>query len=562
MTAELDQREERLESEVADSSSALMPLMSMGIDDVRDGARVLLESVRKNPLIAARNAWQMAVENARILGGNVDVPVSPGDKRFGAPEWEDSRYYSTIKQLYLSTSRSMKQWLDESDLEPLKQKQAEFLLDLLIGAMSPTNNWFTNPAGPRTAIESKGISAIKGVRNAFDDLVNNSGFPSQADRSKFTVGKNLACSPGAVVFQSELLELIQYQPQTEEVCEKPVFFATSMVNKFYVCDLTPERSLFKDLINNGSQLFAVSWRNPGKRHRNRGFAEYVLALVEAMDVAHEIAGTRDMNYAGLCAGGSMIAIALAYLAETRAYQASSVSLLVNVLDNRKDDTEIGGATSASLIELSKKRTQEKGIYSEDEMLLVFSLMKPDAFIWGSVERNYVCGNDPLESEVMFWTQDQTGLTADFHTDILDQMLDNRVVEGRLEICGTMIDLTKISCDAFVLGAERDHLTKWHAVYRTTKLLSGDSVFVLSAGGHITPIITPVGHPKSSYYFNEDHSLGSDEWLAGATRTDESWRIPWMEWLQERSGDRVPSPEIEGSEDYPVLGDAPGRYVHG
>ncbi|MGI9294026.1 MAG: PHA/PHB synthase family protein, partial [Pseudomonadales bacterium] len=444
--------EKQMEQDVANAASALSPLLGFDIDDIRIAYNDLLAALIRHPRLAAKALSSITSEQLEILINNADWKPNPKDKRFSNPAWQDNRYFRTILQFYFASAQGMRSWLKSLKLEDVESKRAEFLFDLLEGALAPSNFLLSNPEGFHRARETRGVSVAKSVRNLLRDWKDNQGFPSQADRSKFKYGENIATLAGAVIYKNELLELIQYKPATAKVYEKPLFFSTSMVNKYYLCDLMPHRSLFKFIVDHGFTLFAVSWRNPTAEHRDLGMEAYVTALIAAIQVTCKIVGRTDLNAIGLCGGGSVLSTALAYLAKKRGVQSSSLTLLVNVLDNHSDDTELGAVTTEAMVESAKSRSWKKGLYSRQHMLLTFSLMKADAMIWPFIVRNYVLGEEPPESEVLFWTADQTGLPAAMHADMLDMMLNNSLVEGsHITVRGTTIDLSSIHCDAYILG---------------------------------------------------------------------------------------------------------------
>ncbi|MGI9286681.1 MAG: PHA/PHB synthase family protein, partial [Pseudomonadales bacterium] len=418
----------------------------------------------------------------------------------------------------------------------------------------------SNPEAIKYAKETQGRSVAKGLKNFLSDLRHNNGMPSQVDKSRFRKGKDVAASPGAVVFRNELLELIQYQPSTSRVYQRPLFFCNSMINRYYMSDLTPQRSLFKYLIDQGFQLFSVVWRNPSPNNRQWGMEEYVSALIEAMEATKEISQQETINSLGLCAGGTVAFAAMAYLAQQDRNFCYSHTSLVNVVDNAADDTVLSILGTPKAVAAARKRIDRHGVFSADAMNLSFNMMQPDKLIWPYLVQNYLFGEEPQDSAVMYWMNDQVALPARLFNQFLDFMFNNSLAKGKFELYGTRIALSSIKTETLLIGAQQDHICPWRAGYRTRDLLGGKVEYLLSTGGHTTPMTAPSDDPRAKYYTNPNLTLQYDEWLAGAAEHNASWRGFWSDWLGKRSGVKIKAPVELGNKKYSALDPAPGTYV--
>jgi len=365
---------------------------------------------------------------------------------------------------------------------------------------------------------------------------------------------------GAVVFRNDLLELIQYQPTPARVFERPVLICSSMVNKFYLSDLTPERSLFRFLVENGFQVFAVAWRNPTQAHAHWGISDYVVALLEAMTSVAEISGHETINLGGFCAGATITLAALSHLQAQGRKMVNSHSIMLHVSENEPDDTVFSVLMTAAGVEDGKRRAAKAGIVHADELTMTFNTALPEKLIWPYYVKNYLLGEEPEKSELMYWMNDQVNLPATLYGEFLDLAHKNTLIGGEVTVAGVPVDLARIDTETLLLGAMKDHITPWHAVYRTRRLLGGETTFLLSSGGHVTPMICPAEDSRERYYTNEDRTPDHEHWLAGATEHPVSWRKRWCEWLGARSGTRVASASQLGDQKHEPLAPAPGTYV--
>jgi len=446
-------------------------------------------------------------------------------------------------------------------MHPADQTRARFVTDMLVDALAPTNTLLGNPTAMKRLFETGGASLFKGLQNAYDDLRNNGGMPSQVDGRPFKVGVNLANSKGAVVFKNEMLEVIQYQPQTEQVRKIPLMIIPPQINKFYALDLAPNKSMVRFLTAQGYQVFAVSWRNPGRQHAHWGLDEYVGGLMEASEAVKKVSRSPRINVSGACSGGMTMALFLSELAAKGDNSVNAFTIMVSVLDGKKSDSEVGLFVTDGAIESARKHSKRKGILTGEELGRSFAWMRPNDLIWNYVVNNYLLGESPPPFDVLYWNNDGTNLPAQLHSDYLDIFQDRRFRPDKdIAFRGYDIDLSAVSQDCFMVAGVTDHITPWKACYRNIRLFGGEVDFVLSNSGHLQSLINPPGNPKAQYFTNPDHPPRADRWLEGAESTSESWWLRWDKWLSERSGEMKAAPKSLGNKAFPPLSQAPGEYV--
>ena len=546
--------------EAVNAAPTLSPLLPISRHDVARTVRMMLDEAARKPRHFGKSVLEFLREEKDILSGNSARAAHQKDRRFSDEAWRSNRFYRTLLQSYLAGNDAAHGWLKEAIHEEVELQRHQYMLDIFLSALSPSNYLTTNPAALRHALDTKGKSVAKGLGNLLSDIRHNGGAPTQTDNAAYQKGNHVASLPGAVVFRSDLLELIQYQATTTRVHQRPLFFVNSTINRYYMSDLTPERSLFKFLVDQGIQLFSIVWRNPSPEHAHWGLAEYVSALIEAMDATREITGQETLNTLGLCAGGTIALAALAHLAQQGNCAIHANTVMVNVVDNAADDTVLSILGTPKAVANARKRIDRKGVFSANAMRSSFNLMQPDKLIWPYVAQNYLFGEEPQASEVMYWMNDQVALPAQLYNEFLDFMFDNTLAKGEFELQDKKINLGDITTETLLVGALQDHICPWHAGYRTRELLGGKVEYLLSSGGHTTPMTAATDDPRSKYYTNPDLSLNHDEWFASATKHDKSWRLYWIKWLKERSGVKARAPVQLGSTKYAALASAPGTYV--
>ncbi|CDF97281.1 MULTISPECIES: class II poly(R)-hydroxyalkanoic acid synthase [unclassified Pseudomonas] len=514
----------------------------------------------RNPVHSARHALKLGGQLGRVLLGETLHPINPKDKRFADPTWELNPFYRRSLQAYLSWQKQVRSWIDDCDMTPDDHARAHFAFSLLNDAVAPSNT-LLNPLAVKEFFNSGGTSLIRGLSHLVDDLLHNDGMPRQVTPHAFEVGKTLAITPGAVVFRNEMLELIQYRPMSEKQYAKPLLIVPPQINKFYIFDLTPSNSVVQYALKNGLQVFIISWRNPDVRHREWGLSSYVEATEEAMNVCRAITGAREVNLMGACAGGTTIAALQGHLqAKRQLRRVASATYLVSLLD-----CEIDSAATLFLdeqaLEAAKRRSYQKGILDGRDMARVFAWMRPNDLVWNYFINNYLLGKEPPAFDILYWNNDSTRLPAAYHGELLDLFKHNPLTRpGALEVCGTPVDLQKVTVDSFSVAGINDHITPWDAVYRSTLLLGGERRFVLSNSGHIQSIINPPGNPKANYVENPQLSGDPRAWYYDGKHVDGSWWPQWLEWIQARSGARRETQMALGNAKYPPLEAAPGTYV--
>ncbi|MDH4872687.1 class II poly(R)-hydroxyalkanoic acid synthase [Pseudomonas sp. BN515] len=515
----------------------------------------------KQPVHSTRHALALGGQLGRVLLGDTPHQHSAQDARFQDPTWRFNPLYRRGLQSYLTWQKQLDAWIKESNLEADDKARARFIVTLLGDALSPTNG-LLNPLALKEMFNTGGLSLIHGLRHLTGDLLHNGGMPSQVRKADFEVGRNIATTPGAVVFRNELLELIQYRPMSEKQYQQPLLIVPPQINKFYIFDLSPEKSFVQYALKNGLQVFMVSWRNPDIRHRECGLSHYVEAVKEALDACRAITGSMAVNLAGACAGGLTIAALQGHLqAKRQLRKVASSSYLVSLLDSRVESPAALFVTEETL-EAAKLRSYRNGVLDGRDLAKVFAWMRANDLVWTYWVNNYLLGRQPPAFDILYWNSDNTRLPAALHGDFLDLFKHNPLIRsGGLEICGTPIDLRKVTVDSFSVAGTNDHITPWDTVYRSTLLLGGKRRFLLSNSGHIQSILNPPGNPKANYLENSKLSSDPRAWYFDAQQQIGSWWPTWLDWIQARSGEQRKTLKALGNQDHPPMEAAPGTYVH-
>ena len=518
-------------------------------------------SLARRPRATSRKLGALGVEAGRILTGSTTVTPRRGDRRFSDVAWTDNPLLRRLVQLYLATGRTLDDLVSDADLDPRDRRRVRFLLDNVVEACAPSNVPLVNPASAKAVVDTAGLSLVRGGRQLVKDLASAPRVPEMVDTSGFVIGENVAATPGSVVFRSEVFELIQYRPQAEEVYEVPMLVVPPTINKFYAIDLAPGRSLMEHSVQQGRQMFVISWRNPDARHADWGFDTYVRAILDALDAVEEITGSATTVLGGICSGGILASIAAAYLAGIgRQDRLNGLCLAVTVIDNEGAGT-VSALADARLAERAKRQSARKGYLDGRALAEVFAWLRPADLVWSFWVNNYLLGKRPPAFDILFWNADTTRMSAGLHADFVDLALANSLTRpGALAVLGVPIDLGKITVDSYVVAGVADHITPWENCYRTTQLLGGTTRFVLSNSGHIAALVNPPGSPRASYHTNDDPTSDPASWLKGAETHAGTWWSDVTAWLNTRGGSRVPAPADLGSTRLPVLAAAPGTYV--
>jgi polyhydroxyalkanoate synthase len=512
------------------------------------------------------DVWNDAA--ARFWGFPRQKEVSQPDKRFSAPEWDTNPYYQTLKQMYLLASDYL---LKEAEAtsngqDTVEERRLKFHLKQFVDAMAPVNFLLTNPTALKRIMETGGSSITEGVRNLLSDL--QEGRVSMTDANAFKPGENLAITPGKVVYRNELIELIQYAPQTQQVFQTPILFIPPWINKYYILDLRPENSMIRYMVEQGFTVFIISWKNPDASMEGIGFDDYMtLGPLAAVDAIRDITGSDKVNPVGYCIGGTLLAVTQAWIAagDDKKAQAFGASTFMVSMQDFADVGESEVFMDEPQFELMENQMMQRGYLDQNTTSNMFNLLRSSDLIWANVINNYLLGQKPPAFDMLYWNADGTRMTRAAHSFyIRNTYLENKLIEpGKVRIKGRPIDLSKIGGEIYAVGAEKDHIVPWGSAWRIGQLVNGKVRFVLASSGHIAGMINPPAKGKGKHWVNENRNAGSaasaDEWRKNASEHDGSWWVDWTHWLASRSGKKVKPPSV-GSDNYPPIQEAPGTYV--
>jgi polyhydroxyalkanoate synthase len=526
---------------------------------------VAMLDVARRPGVAAREAARLALAELEemvavgrsILGDDHATPSAPEDPRFSDRAWKENPFLRFVHGTYRASATSLHRLLDSTDVPEPTRRKARFVLDLWLDAASPTNVPWLNPQVAKEAIDTGGLSLLRGVANFVRDA-GQGGMPSQAPGS-FEVGQSLAATPGRVVFRNDLIELIAYEPQTETVFADPIVYSPPWINKYYVLDLAPGRSFVEYAVRAGFTVFAISYRNPDASQATLTMDDYLReGLLTAVDTAATITGSRHVNLLGVCLGGTLTAIALAVLAARGDADRVGCATLLNTLVDFSDPGEISVFTDKAAIERIERRMFGRGYLEPAELSGPFTWMRANELVWNRVVSSWYLGKRPPAFDILAWNDDATRLPAAMHSQYLRACyLNNLLVQpGAFVIDGTPVDVGLVETPLFVLGSEKDHIAPWRTTYRTTQLVAGEVRYVLSPSGHIAGMVSPPGSSNTYYRRRQDCPPTADEWLDAAERVTGSWWEEWTAWAASRSGEQAAPPELPAGEP------APGSYVRG
>jgi polyhydroxyalkanoate synthase subunit PhaC len=551
-----------IREQAAAHTLAANPLVGVRGEDILNSAHLLLAETLNHPTAAVRQYMALLAELGRIATGSSELAPDPKDRRFADPAWRDNAVYRALAQGYFAWANALYRFLDDARFDTSNAERARFLISLLVDALSPTNALAGNPAALKKLVETGGLSLLHGLENFIGDLVRNGGLPAQVDTRNFAVGKNLATTPGAVVLRTDVMELIQYQPLTEQVHKRPLLIAPPQINKFYVFDLAPEKSIIRYCLDGGLQTFIISWKNPTAAERGFGLETYIAALEEAVDAMREITGCGDVNIWGSCSGGITTSAFLAHLAARGEAKVHSATVAVCLLDMAMaHNTTAGLFVTADSIAAAKNASQLSGVVEGKELARMFAWMRPNDLIWNYWVNNYLLGNAPPAFDVLYWNNDTTRLPARLHADFLDLIDANPFVNaGRLIARGTPLDMAQVDLDSYVIAGLSDHITPWQGCYNTARLYGERSTFVLANSGHIQSLINPPGNPKTCFWTAASNAAEALAWREQAAKHGGSWWPHWREWIKARSGEIKSAPVELGSKQNPPLAAAPGQYV--
>jgi polyhydroxyalkanoate synthase subunit PhaC len=508
----------------------------------------------------ARATSRVGRELVGVVLGKPFEP-NPKDFRFQDPAWHDNPVYRRLAQAYLIWAQEMMSLVEEDRDDWRTAERSRFAMAMITSALAPSNTP-VNPAAIKRLFETAGASGVRGVRNLARDLVKNRGLPAQVDKRAFTVGVDVAATPGAVVHRDPMFEILEYTPVTETVLEVPLLLLPPPVNKYYFWDLAPGRSMIEYCVAQGIRVFTMAWRDPRPGMGTLGIDDYVSAQIRAVDVAREICSTDTVNVFGDCSGGLFETLMLGHLASKGDDRIGCATFGVTVLDF-SHPSGVGMTASNRTLAGSKRKAERGAVISANDISSTFVWMRPDDLVWRYAINNWLLGNDPPAFDVLFWNNDGQGLSSRLAYDLGLVALENTTARnGTASVLGEVVELDAIKCDSYFIAGRTDHISPWQACYAGTRLFGGHAEFVLASSGHVQAIINPPGNPKASYYTGGTLSDDADEWLASAEKHSGSWWPAWTTWLKERSGSSRPAPESLGSAQHPTLEPAPGSYVLG
>lgn len=506
--------------------------------------------------------WGSAV---RRLAGEPAEPVvkpDPRDKRFADPEWSTNQFFDFLKQAYLLST----QWADHlvanaENLDPHTRQKAEFYIRQISNAISPSNFVLTNPELLRETLSSHAENLVRGMQMLAEDIDPQGHFNiRQSDATKFELGRNLALTPGKVIFQNELMQLIQYEPTTETVLKTPLLIVPPWINKFYVLDLTPEKSYIKWCVDQGLTVFVISWVNPDERLANKGFDDYMReGPIAAMDAIREATGEDKVHAVGYCVGGTLLAITLAYLAATAQDRVASATFFAAQVDFRHAG-DLKVFVDEEQLAALEKRMQERGFLDGRYMKTAFNLLRSNDLIWPYIVNNYLKGKMPFPFDLLYWNSDATRMPAANHSFYLRNCyLKNLLTRGEMEIAGVKLDLRKVTVPVYDLATREDHIAPAKSVFLGAQYFGGPVRFVLSGSGHIAGVVNPVAKAKYQYWIGDSPSGELEDWLKTAKEYPGSWWPDWLAWLVALTPERVPA-RVPGGGKLQPIEDAPGSYV--
>jgi len=502
--------------------------------------------------------WQRAV-----AGGTPAADAQSADRRFASAGWREHPYYSYLMESYLLTARYVEAVADAAPVEGLEKERLRFAARQWVDAVCPTNFASTNPEVIRRALDSRGESITRGVANLLADTAK--GRISQTDETAFELGRDLATTPGHVVFENPLIQLIQYRPLTERIAKRPLVIVPPCINKFYILDLQPENSFVRHALQAGQAVFMVSWKNPGAAEAQLGWDDYLQdGVIAALEAARAIAGADRVNALGFCVGGTLLGASIALLAGRGEVLPASVTYLAAMHDFA-DTGEISLFVDPASVAAREAAIGAGGLLAANELASVFSALRSNDLVWPYVVNNYLMGERPAAFDLLHWNSDGTNLPGPMYCYYLRNMyLENRLKDpGALSAAGVPLDLSAVSVPAYLLATREDHIVPWRTAYRSLRAFGGDKVFVLGASGHVAGIVNPPAKGRRSYWTGPGtagYPQDPDAWLAAAREEKGSWWPHWSAWLDQYSGGQRKPPARPGRGKYKVIEPAPGRYV--
>lgn len=512
-----------------------------------------LQALQTQYLQEATELWQKSLQGQ----------VAAQDRRFADVSWAQNPLAAFSAAAYLLNARTMTQLAEAIDADEKTRARIRFGVEQWIAAMSPSNYLAFNPEAQKKALETQGESLAKGIANLLHDI--RQGHVSMTDESLFEVGRNVATTEGAVVFENDLFQLIEYKPLTAKVYERPFLLVPPCINKYYILDLQPENSLVRYAVSEGHRTFVVSWRNPDASLGHKTWDDYIEeAVITAIDTVQKIAGAQQINALGFCVGGTMLANALAVLAARGEEPVASATFLTTLIDFA-DTGILDVFIDENFVRMREMLMSKGGLMRGQELASTFSFLRPNDLVWNYVVGNYLKGETPPPFDLLYWNSDSTNLPGPYYAWYLRNFyLENNLIKpNALTVCGQPIDLNHLTLPVYIYGSREDHIVPIHAAYASTQVLPGEKRFVMGASGHIAGVINPPAKGKRSHWTREDGELPAtlEDWMAGATEHKGSWWTDWSSWLQGHAGKQIAAPKSYGkSPRYKAIEPAPGRYV--
>jgi polyhydroxyalkanoate synthase len=533
-----------------------------GVPDLTVALSTLMKDTTRFAALQSSYLAQQAGLWAEMLGeskGESKIAGAPGDRRFAAREWRDNAYFSYLRQSYLLAARFLEELAEGAELDARAKERLRFALRQWTDAMSPANFAATNPAVLRAALDSGGESLTRGLANLIADTQRRR--IRQTDDSAFEVGRNLALTPGDVVYENGLIQLIQYRAATPQVGARPLLMVPPCINKFYILDLRPENSFVRYAVGQGHTVFMLSWRNVGPAEGGYDWDDYLEAIFRAIEVSRAVAGSDRVNALGFCVGGTLLAAALAVLAARSEQPVESVTYLATMLDF-EEPGQIGLFVDEAALAAREAAIGKGGILPGADLAATFNALRANDLVWPYVVNNYLLGDSPPAFDLLYWNADSTNLPGPMYCSyVRNTYLENRLrVPGALVNCGVPVDLGRVDRPSFMLATREDHIVPWLAAYRSVGLLGGDKTFVLGASGHIAGVINPPAGGKRSHWHSDTLPAAAQDWLGAAREERGSWWPRWSRWLEPYKGGERPAPAQTGNAQYPATEPAPGRYV--
>jgi polyhydroxyalkanoate synthase len=528
-----------------------------------NGAVALVRGLANRPAKVAGRARGLAGELGRIALGRSRVEPEPKDRRFTDPAWADNPLLRRALQTYLTTTRTAEALISDARLGEQDRLRVQTAVSNVADALAPSNNPLLNPKALKAVVDTGGANFVRGARRLARDLSEPPRVPTMVEPDAFTVGETVAATPGTVVARTEQFELIQYTPSTDQVHEVPLLIVPPTINKFYVVDIAPGRSLVEYLLGEGHQVYTISWRNPDVRHARWGFDTYGGAIVSAVDTVREVADVPGVALLSLCAGGVLSSMVLGHLAAVgESEKVVAAAFSVSVLDQRKAGVT-GALLTPAAADAAVRASAARGFLDGRALAEVFAWLRPNDLVWNYWVQSYLLGQAPKPFDVLYWNADSTRLAARLHRDFVHLAQRNGLTEpDGVVMLGSTVNLSQVTADTYVTAGISDHLCPWQNCYASTQLFGGTSRFVLSTSGHIASIVNPVnpGNKKAHFRTSEHTPPDPADWLAGARTVEGSWWPDFSGWLHARTGDLLAAPKTPGSDDHPPIEAAPGSYV--